>query len=115
MPEQPERIRLPAPRGHLSVEGVFAGPPDSDSVVLRNVSFSLEPGELLTSVTIPLPAAGHGYAYEKLKRKVGDYATAAAAVHNRFGSIYCRGFPTLSEEPRVMPFATALAECEWMQ
>ena len=25
-------------------------------------------------------AAGHGYAYEKLKRKVGDYATAAAAV-----------------------------------
>lgn len=24
--------------------------------------------------------SGHGYAYEKLKRKVGDYATAAAAV-----------------------------------
>ena len=24
--------------------------------------------------------AGHGYAYEKLKRKVGDYATAAAGV-----------------------------------
>jgi len=41
---------------------------------------ALEPGEILTSVSIPLPAAGHGYAYEKLKRKVGDYATAAAAV-----------------------------------
>jgi carbon-monoxide dehydrogenase medium subunit len=41
---------------------------------------ALEPGEILTAVTIPLPAAGHGYAYEKLKRKVGDYATAAAAV-----------------------------------
>jgi aerobic carbon-monoxide dehydrogenase medium subunit len=41
---------------------------------------ALEPGELLTSVSIPMPAAGHGYAYEKLKRKVGDYATAAAAV-----------------------------------
>jgi carbon-monoxide dehydrogenase medium subunit len=41
---------------------------------------ALEPGELLTSVTIPVPPAGHGYAYEKLKRKVGDYATAAAAV-----------------------------------
>src|SRR6201985_885998 len=41
---------------------------------------ALEPGELLTSITIPLPAAGHGYAYEKLKRQVGDYATAAAAV-----------------------------------
>jgi carbon-monoxide dehydrogenase medium subunit len=41
---------------------------------------ALEPGELLTSVSIPVPSAGHGYAYEKLKRKVGDYATAAAAV-----------------------------------
>jgi aerobic carbon-monoxide dehydrogenase medium subunit len=41
---------------------------------------ALEPGEILTGVAIPAPAAGHGYAYEKLKRKVGDYATAAAAV-----------------------------------
>jgi aerobic carbon-monoxide dehydrogenase medium subunit len=41
---------------------------------------ALEPGEILTSIAIPVPAAGHGYAYEKLKRKVGDYATAAAAV-----------------------------------
>ena len=41
---------------------------------------ALEPGEILTTISIPAPAAGHGYAYEKLKRKVGDYATAAAAV-----------------------------------
>jgi len=41
---------------------------------------ALEPGELLTTISIPVPPAGHGYAYEKLKRKVGDYATAAAAV-----------------------------------
>jgi carbon-monoxide dehydrogenase medium subunit len=41
---------------------------------------ALEPGEILTSISIPVPAAGHGYAYEKLKRKIGDYATAAAAV-----------------------------------
>jgi aerobic carbon-monoxide dehydrogenase medium subunit len=41
---------------------------------------ALEPGEILTSVSVPVPAASHGYAYEKLKRKVGDYATAAAAV-----------------------------------
>ena len=37
-------------------------------------------GEILTAVRIPIPAAGHGYAYEKLKRKIGDYATAAAGV-----------------------------------
>jgi len=41
---------------------------------------ALEPGEILTQVRIPEPPAGHGWAYEKLKRKVGDYATAAAAV-----------------------------------
>jgi carbon-monoxide dehydrogenase medium subunit len=41
---------------------------------------ALEPGDVLTAIRIPVPAAGHGYAYEKLKRKIGDYATAAAAV-----------------------------------
>jgi len=41
---------------------------------------ALEAGEILTAIRIPAPPAGHGYAYEKLKRKVGDYATAAAAV-----------------------------------
>src|SRR6201996_2612534 len=41
---------------------------------------ALEPGEILTSVSVPVAAAGQGSAYEKLKRKVGDYATAAAAV-----------------------------------
>jgi carbon-monoxide dehydrogenase medium subunit len=41
---------------------------------------SLLPGEVLTGIRIRLPPPGHGWAYEKLKRKVGDYATAAAAV-----------------------------------
>ena len=41
---------------------------------------ALAPHEILTAVRIPVPPAGHGSAYEKLKRKVGDYATAAAAV-----------------------------------
>src|SRR6266481_5975890 len=41
---------------------------------------ALEVGEIVTSIRIPAPPAGHGYAYEKLNRKVGDYATAAAAV-----------------------------------
>jgi carbon-monoxide dehydrogenase medium subunit len=36
--------------------------------------------ELLTEIRIPTPPAGHGYSYQKMKRKVGDYAIAAAAV-----------------------------------
>ena len=41
---------------------------------------ALEPGELVTAIRIPLPPASHKTAYEKLKRKIGDYAIAAAAV-----------------------------------
>lgn len=41
---------------------------------------ALKTGEMLTAVEIPMQPAKHGYAYEKLKRKVGDYATAAVAV-----------------------------------
>ena len=39
-----------------------------------------ENDEILTAIHIPTPADGHGFAYEKQKRKIGDYATAAAAV-----------------------------------
>lgn len=39
-----------------------------------------EDDEILTRIVIPRPAAGTGQAYEKHKRKIGDYATAAAAV-----------------------------------
>jgi carbon-monoxide dehydrogenase medium subunit len=47
----------------------------------RGVFFTaLNDGELLTRVRFSAPLKGHGYAYKKLKRKIGDYATAAAAV-----------------------------------
>ncbi len=36
--------------------------------------------EIMTEIRIPVPVAGTGYCYAKLKRKVGDFATAAAAV-----------------------------------
>jgi carbon-monoxide dehydrogenase medium subunit len=36
--------------------------------------------EIMTEIRIPVPAPGTGYCYAKLKRKVGDFATAAAAV-----------------------------------
>lgn len=46
---------------------------------------AIEPTEILTEVRIPRPAAGSGGAYEKLERKAGDFATAAAAVQVRLG------------------------------
>jgi carbon-monoxide dehydrogenase medium subunit len=41
---------------------------------------SLAPDEILTQIRVPIPAAGSGWSYQKLKRKTGDFATAATAV-----------------------------------
>jgi carbon-monoxide dehydrogenase medium subunit len=46
-------------------------------------------GEILTRALVPVQPAGHGYAYEKQKRKIGDYATAAAAVTLRLEGGRC--------------------------
>jgi carbon-monoxide dehydrogenase medium subunit len=40
----------------------------------------LAPDEVLCEIRVPAFAPNTGYAYEKLKRKTGDWATAAAAV-----------------------------------
>jgi carbon-monoxide dehydrogenase medium subunit len=40
----------------------------------------LEADEILTRIRIPIPPAGSGWSYQKLKRKTGDFATAATAV-----------------------------------
>ena len=52
----------------------------ADGFFLGLYETALKPGEILTSIRIPVPAAGTGYCYAKLKRKTGDFATAAAAV-----------------------------------
>ncbi|CDX55679.1 Carbon monoxide dehydrogenase medium chain (CO dehydrogenase subunit M) (CO-DH M) [Mesorhizobium plurifarium] len=76
---------MPALMLTLGADYTLEGPDGSRTVAAgefyQGAYFTaLEPGEILTSVSIPVPPAGHGYAYEKLKRKIGDYATAAAAV-----------------------------------
>ena len=64
---------------------------------------ALKSGEIVTSIRIPIPPVGHGYAYEKLKRKIGDYATAAAAVVITMSNGNCQtasiGLTNLSETP----------------
>ena len=42
---------------------------------------ALEPDEILTEVRVPQPAGPSGGTYLKLERKVGDFATVAAALH----------------------------------
>ena len=52
-------------------------------------STALQSDEILVSISIPMSAEGQGYACEKQKRKVGDYATAAAAVMLKMSSGVC--------------------------
>ncbi|NRG16393.1 type I secretion system permease/ATPase [Rhizobiales bacterium] len=45
-----ERLRLPRPRGKVSVERVLYVPPPSKKVILNGISFELEPGESMAIV-----------------------------------------------------------------
>jgi len=67
----------------LDAQFILVGPEGERSVAARDFYEAAymtdrEDEEVLTSVTFAVPAGGH--AYEKQKRKIGDYATAAAAV-----------------------------------
>jgi carbon-monoxide dehydrogenase medium subunit len=46
---------------------------------------ALAPDEILTEIRIPIPPPKSGGAYVKLERKVGDFATAAAAAQITLG------------------------------
>jgi len=51
---------------------------------------ALEPDEILTDIRIAPQAAGSGSSYHKLKRKTGDYATAAAAAYVEMSGGVCQ-------------------------
>src|SRR5271170_3018900 len=52
-----------------------------DKFFLGLFATALKPDEIVTEIRIPVPAARSGGAYVKFERKVGDYATAAAAAY----------------------------------
>jgi carbon-monoxide dehydrogenase medium subunit len=52
----------------------------ADGFFLGTYMTLLEAGEIMTEIRIPTPTAGTGSCYAKLKRKTGDFATAATAV-----------------------------------
>ncbi len=52
----------------------------ADGFSLGTYMTQLDAGEIMTEIRIPVPARGTGYCYAKLKRKTGDFATAATAV-----------------------------------
>jgi len=69
----------------LDASFVLAGPRGervlkADGYFLGLYTTQLEADELLAEIRIPVPPPGCGWSYQKLKRKTGDFATAATAV-----------------------------------
>lgn len=76
---------MPAVMQALDATYALAGPNGTREIAARDfydAAFftAREDDEILIGIRINTPASGHGAAYEKQKRKIGDYATAAAAV-----------------------------------
>ncbi len=75
----------PAAMLAVRAEIVAAGPDGERTIPIDDFFVgpfmtALEADEILTRIRIPLPPERSGGAYVKLERKVGDYATAAAAA-----------------------------------
>ncbi|WP_298885774.1 type I secretion system permease/ATPase [uncultured Bradyrhizobium sp.] len=47
LPEEPEKVALKPPQGAISVENILVVPPGGKEPVIREVSFALQPGEVL--------------------------------------------------------------------
>jgi aerobic carbon-monoxide dehydrogenase medium subunit len=63
-------LQGPAGRRTVAADGFFLG----------TYMTQLEEQEVMVAIRVPSFAAGTGWAYEKLKRKTGDWATAGCAV-----------------------------------
>ncbi|MGE5324668.1 MAG: FAD binding domain-containing protein, partial [Actinomycetota bacterium] len=75
----------PAAMTALGAQIVATGPKGErvisiDDFFVTLFTTALKQDEILTEIRIPVPPAKSGGAYFKLERKVGDFATAAAAV-----------------------------------
>lgn len=78
----------------LDATFVLVGP-DGTRTVEANDFFlgtyytALEESEIMTEIHVPIPGAGSGHGFSKLKRKTGDFATAAAAVQLQLSGDTC--------------------------
>jgi len=81
----------PATMVALGARVVATGPKGTREIAAEELfqglfTTALAPDEILTEIRVPSPPPGSGGAYVKLERKVGDFATAAAAVQLTLGA-----------------------------
>lgn len=61
----------------------------ADGFFLGTYYTQLDEGEILKEIQVPVLVAGSGYGFSKLKRKTGDFATAAAACQLQMSGDTC--------------------------
>jgi carbon-monoxide dehydrogenase medium subunit len=107
---------MPAVMQCLDARFRLVGPAGTREVAARDFyqgayETARQDDEILTHVLIPVPPAGTGWAYVKQKRKIGDYATAAAAVLLRLEHGTCTSasvaMTNLADTPRLAADAGA--------
>ncbi|MXZ53895.1 MAG: xanthine dehydrogenase family protein subunit M [Acidimicrobiaceae bacterium] len=86
---------------------IAQGPSGSRSIAIGDFvqdffTSSLNDDEMVTAVRIPVPSGPSGGSYQKLERKVGDYATVGVAAHLELaadGTISAAGVAMTSVAP----------------
>jgi CO/xanthine dehydrogenase FAD-binding subunit len=75
---------------------------------------ALDASELLTEIRVPIPARGHGWSFQEISQRKGDYAlVAAGAMLAIDGEVCCRvrlGFRNVGETIFRMPAIEARIE-----
>jgi carbon-monoxide dehydrogenase medium subunit len=105
----------PATMLALAAEVTATGPKGQRTIKIEEFftgifSTALAPDEILTEIRIPIPPPRSGGAYVKLERKVGDFATAAAAAQvtlSASGEVEQAGIALTSAGPTPIKVADA--------
>jgi carbon-monoxide dehydrogenase medium subunit len=86
----------------------------ADQFFKGNFETALDASELLTEIRVPIPAKGHGWSFQEVSQRKGDYALAAAGAMLAIDGGVCRqvrlGFRNVGETIFRMPAIEARIE-----
>jgi aerobic carbon-monoxide dehydrogenase medium subunit len=86
----------------------------ADQFFKGNFETALDAGELLTEIRVPIPTKGHGWSFQEVSQRKGDYALAAAGAMLAIDGGVCRqvrlGFRNVGEMTFRMPAIEARIE-----
>src|SRR5258707_1852690 len=86
----------------------------ADKFFTGNFETALDSNELLTEIRVPIPAQGHGWSFQEVAQRKGDFALVAAGAMLTIEGGVCRnvrlGFRNLGETIFRMPAIEARIE-----